>query len=40
MLVVNVFDGGPNTMVTYKIGANSPFPMKREGANWSGETNA
>lgn len=30
MLVVNVFDGGPNTMVTYKIGANSPFPMKRE----------
>ena len=30
MLVVNVFDGGPNTMVTYKIGANSPFAMKRE----------
>jgi C terminal of Calcineurin-like phosphoesterase/N terminal of Calcineurin-like phosphoesterase len=29
-LVVNVFDGGPETTVVYKIGTNTPIPMKQE----------
>ena len=29
-LVVNFFDGGPMTVVSYKIGAQAPIPMKRE----------
>ncbi len=29
-LIVNVFDGGPKTMVRYQTGASSPVAMKRE----------